>query len=129
MATSGVNVSPLRRKIYGPPARAMLLAIHKKLRRTTLYANAVFIQVLRYSALLAGVAYGFTRQSSITAQTKSNHIDAEYKRKEGLVQQAKAEWARRTAPAEANAVITDPSSPNFDLETLMTKVADGSLQV
>ena len=26
-------------------------------------------------------------------------------------------------------VITDPTSPMFDLETLMTKIADGSVQV
>jgi len=58
------------------------------------------LQVLRYSALLAGIAYGFSHQASITAKSKLNHIEAETKHHESLIRKGKAEWAKKTAPPE-----------------------------
>jgi F-type H+-transporting ATP synthase subunit e len=58
------------------------------------------IQVLRYSALVAGLVYGVWHQSSLNSQAKRAEIDREYKHKESLIEQAKAEWKRKTAPPQ-----------------------------
>jgi ATP synthase E chain. len=56
--------------------------------------------VLRYSALVAGLIYGVSHQSSLNSQAKHAEIERDYKRKESLIQQAKAEWAKTHAPAK-----------------------------
>ena len=58
------------------------------------------LQVLRYSALVAGLFYGAYHQSSITANAKRAEADREYARQERLIQQAKAEWKKKTAPKD-----------------------------
>lgn len=58
-------------------------------------------QVLRYSALAAGVFYGFYHQRKITQHVRSEQAQREYKHKEQLIQQAKAEYAKLKAPASA----------------------------
>lgn len=58
-------------------------------------------QVLRYSALVAGLVYGFYHQSSITAGIKRAEADREYARQERLIEQAKAEWKKKTQPQDA----------------------------
>ena len=57
-------------------------------------------KVLRYSALIFGIGYGFTHQSSITATSKSNQIEAGYRKREDLILKAKSEWAKKTAPVD-----------------------------
>lgn len=56
------------------------------------------IQVLRYSALVAGLVYGVYHQSSITSSAKQAEAEREYARQERLIQQAKAEWKKKTQP-------------------------------
>jgi hypothetical protein len=58
-------------------------------------------QVLRYSALAVGVAYGFYHQRKITQHVRHEQAMREYKRKEQLIQQAKAEYAKLKQPASA----------------------------
>ena len=58
-------------------------------------------QVLRYSALAFGVFYGFYHQRSLTAQLKMNEINREYQHKESLIQQAKAEYTKKTMPPQS----------------------------
>ncbi len=58
------------------------------------------LQVLRYSALVAGLVYGVYHQSSINSQAKRVEIEHEYTRKERLIEQAKAEWKKKTMPQE-----------------------------
>ena len=58
-------------------------------------------QVLRYTALISGVAYGLYRQSVISAQSKIAQIDREYKSQENLIQKAKAEYVKKTMPRES----------------------------
>ena len=58
------------------------------------------MQVLRYSALVAGLIYGLYHQSSLNTQAKHAEIDREYKRKESLIEQAKTEWQKKTMPLE-----------------------------
>ena len=59
------------------------------------------MQVLRYSALLFGVFYGFTHQRSITATQKTAATKREWDHKQHLIDQAKAEYAKKKAPVSA----------------------------
>ena len=58
------------------------------------------LQVLRYSALVAGLVYGVYHQSSLNSITKRKEIEHEYARKERLIEQAKAEYKKKTQPQE-----------------------------
>ncbi|KAL2814795.1 ATP synthase E chain-domain-containing protein [Aspergillus granulosus] len=84
-------------------------------------AAAQGVNVLRYSALVAGLVYGFYHQSSITASVKRADADREYARQERLIEQAKAEWKKKTQPQDAKStgVISDPEDPKFDLEAFL----------
>ncbi|KAF2099660.1 hypothetical protein NA57DRAFT_75163 [Rhizodiscina lignyota] len=80
------------------------------------------VNVLRWSALGFGIFYGISHQASITAKDKLAAINKEYKHKEELISQAKAEFAKKNAPpaaASTSGIITDPSDPKFDLEALV----------
>lgn len=59
-----------------------------------------FLQVFRYSALVAGLIYGVYHQSSLTQAAKRTEIEHEYARKERLIEQAKAEWKKKTQPKQ-----------------------------
>ncbi|KAH8701076.1 ATP synthase E chain-domain-containing protein [Talaromyces proteolyticus] len=85
------------------------------------------VNVLRYSALLGGLFYGVWHQSSLNTQAKEAEKQREYHHKESLIQKAKAEWARKTAPPveTKSGLITDPNDPKFDLEAfLLAKAAE-----
>lgn len=49
---------------------------------------------------MAGLVYGVYHQSSLNSQTKRTEVEHEYTRKERLIEQAKAEWKKKTAPQE-----------------------------
>jgi hypothetical protein len=49
---------------------------------------------------VAGLIYGVYHQSSLNTKAKNAEIDREYKRKESLIEQAKAEWKKKTMPAD-----------------------------
>jgi F-type H+-transporting ATP synthase subunit e len=57
--------------------------------------------VLRYSALIFGVIYGFQHQRTITSNAKAAHAHAEYQQKADIIQKAKLEWAKKSLPPEA----------------------------
>ena len=59
------------------------------------------MQVLRYSALIFGVFYGFLHQRTLNAEAREAHAKQEYKHKESLIQQAKMEWAKKSMPPSA----------------------------
>lgn len=95
MATSqGVNVSLRSRTL--PSGNCPCDDLHSLLTRPS-------TQVLRYSALVAGLVYGAYHQSSLNAHAKAAEIEREYKRKEALIEQAKAEWRKKNAPPEQKA--------------------------
>jgi F-type H+-transporting ATP synthase subunit e len=98
--------------------------------------------VLRYSALLFGIFYGFTHQRTVTSNIKASHVEHEYKHKESLIEKAKLEWKKKNLPPGANGggksyssglpnselmerytVITDPDDKNFDLEAFLNMKA------
>ncbi len=60
-------------------------------------------QVLRWSALAAGLFYGFSHQRTIYATQKADHSKHEYEKKQKLIEQAKAEYAKQKNPAPASA--------------------------
>lgn len=84
-------------------------------------ATAQGVNVLRYSALVAGLFYGVYRQSSITASAQRADAEREYARQERLIQQAKAEWKKKTAPKDTqnSGIVTDPEDSRFDLEAYL----------
>lgn len=57
-------------------------------------------QVLRYTALVTGVGYGFYHQASIAAKTKLAHVNRQNEHQASLIAKAKAEWAKKTMPKE-----------------------------
>lgn len=56
-------------------------------------------QVLRWGALAFGVFYGFTHQTAISSRDKIAAEKHDYERKEKLISDAKAAWAKKNAPA------------------------------
>ncbi|KAM0798213.1 ATP synthase E chain-domain-containing protein [Usnea florida] len=59
------------------------------------------VNVLRYVALFTGVGYGFYHQASLTAKTKTAHVDREFENQASLIAKAKAEWVKKTMPKDA----------------------------
>lgn len=91
MSTSqGVNVRPRR-----------ALAIHREAQQPSERCYTDKYQVLRYSALIFGIAYGFQHQRTITSNAKIQHAQKEYQHKADLIQKAKAEWAKKSLPPES----------------------------
>ncbi|KID90220.1 ATPase, F0 complex, subunit E, mitochondrial [Metarhizium guizhouense ARSEF 977] len=86
--------------------------------------------VLRWSALAVGVFYGFSHQRTITTTQRAEHAKHEWESKQKLIDQAKAEYAKKNNPAPAaaskNDVVTDVNDPKFDLEKLLLKVSQES---
>ncbi|KAG9520460.1 hypothetical protein KCU77_g7316, partial [Aureobasidium melanogenum] len=80
------------------------------------------VNVLRWSALGLGVAYGIYHQSAITAADKLRENQKEYERKQALINQARQEYQKKTAPASKSGVVSDPSDPKFDLESWLKSV-------
>ncbi|KAF2682366.1 hypothetical protein K458DRAFT_307138 [Lentithecium fluviatile CBS 122367] len=84
-------------------------------------STSVGVNVLRWSALATGLFYGAYTQLSISARERAQAKQHEYQHKESLIQQAKAEWAKKSAPAQPKSSGTkaDPNDPNADLNTLL----------
>lgn len=67
-------------------------------------------QVLRYSALGAGIFYGFTHQRSISAAEKAAAAQREYEHKQELINKAKEAYAKSKQPVSA---VSAPSGREF----------------
>ncbi|KAL3420991.1 mitochondrial f0 subunit e [Phlyctema vagabunda] len=85
------------------------------------------VNVLRYSALGAGIFYGLYRQASLSTSAKVAAIDREYKHKQSLIEQAKAEYTKKNLPpskqTEGGDIIRDPEDSRFDLEAYLNVLA------
>ncbi|PSK42239.1 ATP synthase E chain-like protein [Elsinoe australis] len=81
------------------------------------------VNVLRWSALGLGVFYGAYHQSTIRSADRTAAAKQEYERKEKLITQAKAEFAKRNMPKDkltaGGGLISDPEDPKFDLEAFL----------
>ncbi|KAI4277150.1 MAG: hypothetical protein L6R38_005494 [Xanthoria sp. 2 TBL-2021] len=82
------------------------------------------VNVLRYSALFAGVGYGLYHQSNINARNHKAKVDRDFAHQASLITQAKAEFKKKNMPQESvtkgGEVIADPNDPKFDLEGYLT---------
>jgi hypothetical protein len=56
------------------------------------------LQVLRWSALGAGVFYGLYHQASLSTASKLAAVEREYKHKQDLIEKAKAEYTKKNLP-------------------------------
>jgi len=85
------------------------------------------VNVLRWSALGAGIFYGLYHQASLTAAAKASAINREYEHKQNLIDKAKAEYKKKHMPAEKKTengdIIRDPMDSRFDLEAYLNTVA------
>ena len=70
-------------------------------------ANLFFAQVLRWSALGAGVFYGMYHQAKLSTAAKLSAINREYEHKQSLIAQAKAEYSKKNLPASAKTASGD----------------------
>ncbi|KAL8838361.1 MAG: hypothetical protein Q9170_002168 [Blastenia crenularia] len=59
------------------------------------------VNVLRYSALIAGVSYGLYHQSALNARIHQAQVDREFQRQASLITQAKAEFKKKNMPPES----------------------------
>ncbi|PWN51579.1 hypothetical protein IE53DRAFT_386039 [Violaceomyces palustris] len=78
-------------------------------------------QVVRYSALVGGIAYGISHRRTLQAREDVKAAKAAYKHKEDLIKKAKEVYAQRQVAVKADGVIMDPEHPNFDLEKALAK--------
>merc|ERR1712130_181189 len=90
------------------------------LRRTEIMSPSPVVNVVRYSALVAGIGYGIVHRRTLQAKYDENLRQKELKRQEALVKEAKEAYAKlhvaKAPTSDANAVVTNPEDPNFDLE-------------
>jgi F-type H+-transporting ATP synthase subunit e len=75
------------------PASGLCVAL------SSLMANAGPLQVARYSALGFGIIYGLYHQANLSSSAKQAAAKREYERKQKLIDQAKAEYSKKTLPA------------------------------
>lgn len=66
-----------------------------------IWANTLHSQVLRYSALGAGIFYGMYHQAKLSSAAKLAVINREYEHKQQLIEKAKAEYSKSKLPPSA----------------------------
>ncbi|KAG6841561.1 hypothetical protein C0991_009596 [Blastosporella zonata] len=78
----------------------------------------LILQVVRYTALFTGVAYGFYHHRSLQAKHDQHKLEHAVHTRERLVVEAKEAWKRRN-DAKNSTLITDTEDSRFDLEKLL----------
>ncbi|KAF9067298.1 ATP synthase E chain-domain-containing protein [Rhodocollybia butyracea] len=80
------------------------------------------VNVARYSALFAGVFYGFYHRRTLQAAHNEQKLQHAAHDREHLIAEAKEAWKKQQASANSSDnIITDPEDPRFDLEKLIAK--------
>ncbi|KAJ3784526.1 ATP synthase E chain-domain-containing protein [Lentinula aff. detonsa] len=80
------------------------------------------VNVARYSALFAGVFYGFYHRRTLQAAHNENKVQHAAHDRQHLIAEAKEAWQRKQVIASSSDdVVTDPEDPRFDLEKLIAK--------
>ncbi|KDN43323.1 hypothetical protein K437DRAFT_257530 [Tilletiaria anomala UBC 951] len=83
-------------------------------------APSPVINVVRYSALVGGIAYGIVHRRTLQAREDAKAAERAYKHKEDLIRQAKKAYADRLVAANSGSgVVTNPDDPKFDLEKFL----------
>ncbi|KAF8203902.1 ATP synthase E chain-domain-containing protein [Pholiota molesta] len=83
------------------------------------------VNVLRYTAIFSGVAYGWYHRRSLQTEHDKHKLENAAHHREQLIAQAKEAWKRKQESAN-DALVTDPEDPRFDLEKLIAKYANSS---
>ncbi|KAF8963942.1 ATP synthase E chain-domain-containing protein [Flammula alnicola] len=79
------------------------------------------VNVVRYTALFTGVAYGWYHRRSLQAVHDKHKLNDAAHHQEKLIAEAKEAWKRKKDAANDTTLITDPEDPRFDLEKLIAK--------
>ncbi|KAL1408248.1 F1F0 ATP synthase subunit e, mitochondrial [Vanrija albida] len=76
--------------------------------------------VVRYTAIIAGVIYGFSHASTLQKKADADYIKHASERREKLIEQARKAYAQKQIDDKKpkSDLITDPEDPKFDLEKL-----------
>ncbi|GHJ89492.1 hypothetical protein NliqN6_5894 [Naganishia liquefaciens] len=88
------------------------------------------VTVARYSALAFGIIYGIVHQSTLQAKYDENKATKAQARRAHLIEEARAAYAKKKADEaagitkKASTLVTDPESPDFDLEKLVNSWAE-----
>ncbi|KAF4623049.1 hypothetical protein D9613_002285 [Agrocybe pediades] len=77
------------------------------------------VNVVRYTALFSGIAYGWYHRRSLQASHDQHKLDDAAHHREKLIAEAKDAWKRKQQASTATTLITDPEDPRFDLEKLL----------
>ncbi|KAI9334451.1 ATP synthase E chain-domain-containing protein [Pilaira anomala] len=86
--------------------------------------NSAVANVGRWSALAFGVFYGYTHNLSLQKEAEQKKINAEYHRKELLIEQARLAYTKKqSGVVEAPVVVVsfDVESPDFDFEKFVAQ--------
>ncbi|KAH0591271.1 hypothetical protein H2248_001361 [Termitomyces sp. 'cryptogamus'] len=83
------------------------------------------VNVVRYSALAFGVAYGFYHRRTLQEQHDQQKVEHALHERKRLIAEAKDAWKRQNE-AKSSTVITDPADSRFDLEKLLLSFEETS---
>ncbi|GMM27586.1 F1F0 ATP synthase subunit E [Martiniozyma asiatica (nom. inval.)] len=78
------------------------------------------LNVFRYAALIAGVAYGFTTDLSLKAAAAKKAEEKEFQKKVALIAEAKAEYKKLHAKPAAASGSFNLEDPNLDFAQAIT---------
>ncbi|KGB76463.1 hypothetical protein I315_02787 [Cryptococcus gattii Ru294] len=78
------------------------------------------VNVVRWSALIAGITYGIFHQSTLQAKYDEDKAKHHAAHRAHLVEEAKKAYAaKKAAKSGGSSLITDPEDPKFDLEKVI----------
>ncbi|WFD27023.1 F1F0 ATP synthase subunit e, mitochondrial [Malassezia nana] len=82
------------------------------------------VNIVRYSALVGGIAYGILHRRSLQAKYDERVHQKAVRQQEDLIKKAKAEYAKlqaakAPAPSANDAVVFNPEDPHFDLDKVL----------
>ncbi|GMK57505.1 hypothetical protein CspeluHIS016_0403390 [Cutaneotrichosporon spelunceum] len=77
--------------------------------------------VVRYSALLAGLAYGFVHNRTVQKEDAEAAITYARERRTQLIADGKKAWKDKTTKPKSD-LIVDPEDPKFDLEKVLLQM-------
>ncbi|GAA5954538.1 hypothetical protein JCM21900_005981 [Sporobolomyces salmonicolor] len=75
------------------------------------------VNVVRYSALLAGIFYGLVHRQTLQKDFDHHAAQKEVELRQHWLEEAKKAWADKQKKNDG--LITDPEAPGFDLEALL----------
>ncbi|KDR85527.1 hypothetical protein GALMADRAFT_234451 [Galerina marginata CBS 339.88] len=79
------------------------------------------VNVVRYTALFSGIAYGWYHRRSLQASHDKHKLSEAAHHREKLIAEAKEAWKRKQSALSDTTLVTDPEDPRFDLEKLIAK--------